>query len=266
MRDTKTRPDGCFAQVAGGGGEVEAQEEGGSGNEDRADEPDWTTCGWPVKEEARVLGVWWDATLEFKGHLRRLEGAIKGRSWIIRRLMKQGLRPSTGTMLLSALVSAKVAFGVTVWGTAARAKDLEHLDVLVHKVQRAVLGVERTCRNETLYGLCGGDSVWNCLLKRAAALVDWAMRNKGTELHELVTGEIQRRGWSVSDGLPSPVVVDRFMMEVKPGKDGRTRTVQEVEVEVVNSRVGSASGGSIEFERSIRPGAFSYLCKRRCNL
>ena len=87
--------------------------------------------------------------LGFKGHLRRLEGAIKGRSWIIRRLMKQGLRPSTGTMLL--LVSAKVAFGVTaVWGTASRAKDhLEHLDVLVHKVQRAVLGV--TCRNETLY-------------------------------------------------------------------------------------------------------------------
>ena len=44
-------------------------------------------------------------------------------------------------------------------------------------------------RNSILGGL-----VKNCLLKRAAALVDWAVRNRGTELQELgVRGEIQQR-------------------------------------------------------------------------
>lgn len=41
-------------------------------------------------------------------------------------------------------------------------------------------------------------------------------------LPSLVMEELQRRGWTVTGGLPSPVVVDRFPMSVVPCKDGRS--------------------------------------------
>ena len=114
-------------------------------------------------ESAKILGVTFDKTLEFKNHLFGVPGSeVKGEEGLIKQLKKRiglaykikNLPFKIRKMIMTAIFSAKMTYGMEVWGAATKGQ-IHQVQLLQKRAARIITRSPRSVSTSDTLKQCG---------------------------------------------------------------------------------------------------------------